>query len=73
MSRIEVNVQTNEVTVDEDFVGQNFKEPNTDKLKQIRALEAEITQRRLRDAILGNDGGWLVGKEAEIAAIRDTL
>lgn len=36
----------------------------------IQKLEAEITPRRLREAILG-DSGWLAAKEAEIAELRN--
>ena len=35
----------------------------------IAALEAQITPRRLREAVLG-DNGWLAAKEAEIAVLR---
>ena len=41
-------------------------------LKEIAKLEAQITSRRLREAVLG-DNGWLAAKEAEIAALRLTL
>ena len=36
-------------------------------------LEAEITPRRIREAILGTDGDWLKNKEAEIATERGKL
>ncbi|WP_284076241.1 hypothetical protein [Herbaspirillum aquaticum] len=42
-------------------------------LAQISALEATVTQRRLRDAILGTDSGWLKNIEAEIAVLRAKL
>ncbi|OWY32207.1 hypothetical protein [Herbaspirillum aquaticum] len=42
-------------------------------LAQILALEATVTQRRLRDAILGTDGGWLKDVESKIAALRAKL
>ena len=38
--------------------------------KEINTIEAEITPRRIREAILGTDNGWLAAKEAEIAAKR---
>ena len=38
----------------------------------IAALEAQITPRRLREAVLG-DNGWLAAKEAEIAALRASI
>lgn len=40
---------------------------------QILALEATVTQRRVRDAILGTDGGWLANVEAQIAVLRGQL
>ena len=42
-------------------------------LAQIIVLENEVTQRRLREAVLGTDNGWLAAKEAEIAAVRAQL
>jgi len=39
----------------------------------ILSLEAEITPRRVRDAILGTDSDWLKNKEAEIATERGKL
>jgi hypothetical protein len=41
-------------------------------LRQIAKIESQITPRRLRDAILG-DNGWLQAKEAEIQAVREEL
>lgn len=41
--------------------------------RTIRTLEAEITPRRLREAILGTDSDWLKNKEAEIATERSKL
>lgn len=40
---------------------------------QIASLEAGITQRRIREAVLGTDGGWLSAVEAQIAALRETI
>lgn len=37
---------------------------------EIRRLEGEVTQRRLREAALGADGGWLANQDALIAAER---
>lgn len=42
-------------------------------LAQIAALEEVITPRRIREAILGTDGGWLANQEALIAAERSKL
>jgi hypothetical protein len=40
---------------------------------QIRSLEATVTPRRLRDAILGTDNGWLANVETQIDALRAQL
>lgn len=37
---------------------------------QIRALEATATPRRMREAALGVDDGWLAALDAQIAALR---
>lgn len=44
-----------------------------DIIRQISALENQITPRRRDEAILGTDGGWLAAKRAEISALRATL
>jgi hypothetical protein len=41
--------------------------------QNISDLEAQITPRRLREAVLGIDNGWLANKDAEIAAVRGEL
>jgi hypothetical protein len=41
--------------------------------KQIAELEAQQTPRRIRDAVLGVDNGWLANLEAQIAALRMQL
>jgi hypothetical protein len=47
---------------------------NTDKLKvlrQIAAIETQISPRRLREAVISEQGKtWLTAKEAEIQALR---
>ena len=41
---------------------------------QIAALEAQVTQRRLREAVLSPAGGeWLQTIETQIATLRSTL
>lgn len=40
---------------------------------QILELEAQITPRRLREAILNADGGWLQTINTQIAALRASL
>lgn len=37
---------------------------------EIEVIEASITPRRTREAVLGTDGGWLAARDAEIAALR---
>lgn len=39
-------------------------------LSQIADIEVTITQRRLREAALNTDNGWLLEKDAAIAALR---
>lgn len=46
----------------------------TQKLEaQIVALESTVTQRRLREAALGTDNGWLKALDAQISALRAQL
>lgn len=40
---------------------------------QIASLEAEITDRRLREAVLGIDGDWLKDQDAKISKLRSML
>ena len=49
--------------------------PSADEVikAQIVELEASITPRRMREALLGTDGGWLAGVDAQIAALRGQL
>lgn len=42
-------------------------------LSKIAELEAMITPRRLREAVLGTDGGWLETIDAKIATLRAKL
>lgn len=42
-------------------------------LDQITALEGTITPRRMREAVLGTDGGWLADVNNQIAALRAQL
>jgi|TARA_R110000823_G_scaffold59668_1_gene143129 hypothetical protein len=41
--------------------------------RQIEVLEKAISPRRIREAILGTDGGWLAAQEALIATERAKL
>lgn len=40
---------------------------------QMDLLESHITPRRLREAILGVDGGWLATADSQIAHVREQL
>ena len=42
-------------------------------IQQIAALESTVTQRRIREAALGTDGGWLLALDGQIAALRANL
>lgn len=42
-------------------------------LGQILELEGQITSRRIREAILGTDNGWLAGIEEQISVLRGQL
>lgn len=46
---------------------------NQDILRQIYELELNVTPRRVREAILGIDNGWLSNVESEIDALREQL
>lgn len=41
--------------------------------KQIADLEATVTPRRIREAVLGTDGGWLAALNAQIVTLRAKL
>ena len=47
--------------------------PNISIISQIQVLEATITNRRLRDHMLGTDNGWLASVNDQITALRNTL
>lgn len=40
---------------------------------QIQALEAKVTARRVREAILRVDGGWLIAIDTKIQNLRNQL
>lgn len=42
-------------------------------IQQIHELEAQITTRRIREAVLGTDNGWLADIDAQIAVLREQL
>lgn len=41
--------------------------------QQIQTLEATVTDRRVREAVLGTDNGWLKNLDDQIAALRAQL
>lgn len=46
----------------------------SDAIKEkIAELEAQVTDRRIREAVLGVDGGWLKEQDAKISALRSQL
>lgn len=47
--------------------------PNEVLLSQIQTLEANVTDRRVREAVLGIDNGWLKNLDDQIAALRAQL
>lgn len=42
-------------------------------IAEISELESQITDRRIREAIIGTDGGWLKAQDEKIAALRHKL
>lgn len=48
-------------------------EVRRDALSQIKALESTITDRRLREAMLGIDYGWLANVNMQIVNLRGQL
>lgn len=61
-----------EFSVNENGQAALNAENNRRLFEQITALEAQVTNRRLRDAILGTEdpANWLSDQEAAIAALR---
>lgn len=49
------------------------KQAKAEKLAQIAALEAQVTSRILREAVLSGDNSFIADIDAQIAAIRATL
>lgn len=45
----------------------------SDTLRQIGMLEASVTSRRMREAAIGADGGWLAKVDQQIADLRKGL
>lgn len=49
------------------------KQAKEAKLAQIAELEAQITPRRIREAVISGDNSFIVNIDAQIAAIRATI
>lgn len=47
--------------------------PREEALSKIAELESTITPRRLREAVLGTDNGWLAGVEGQLKKLRAAL
>jgi hypothetical protein len=56
--------------INDAIAAQTVRTVNADIDAQIRALEARITQRRLREAVLSGDMSFIADIEAQIAALR---
>lgn len=52
--------------------GAYVKDPEQIARQKIIDIESSITPRRVREAVLGIDGGWLAARDAEIAALRSS-
>lgn len=72
MARIELNVENGEITEHPDAPATP-EHPNAAILRAIAAIESSITSRRVREAVIGADGGWLADADARIAALRSKL
>jgi len=72
----DIPVDFRNYTLDDEgsFILNEGKKIKADALIEIATLEAEITQRRLREAVISEDGkAWLEAKDAEIATERAKL
>jgi hypothetical protein len=68
----------NTVQIGWSYIGNEFTPPPAEPqinpiLLQILNLEGQITNRRLREAFLGIDNGWLANIEAQIVVLRGQL
>lgn len=57
----------------EKWVEDGAKKAKKESWAAISEIEQSITPRRLREAVLGTDKGWLAEQEAKIAALRAKL
>jgi len=70
--RYEFDIQTGEVQEYPDAAPILLSSEETIK-QQITLLEAQVTQRRLREALLGVDSGWLKDINNQISTLRTQL
>lgn len=63
------------VQITDDEADQLLPRPSANDLikEQIAELEKQHTDRRIREAVLGLDNGWLASLNAQIAALRARL
>jgi hypothetical protein len=57
----------------EEFDDYDAESERLDILRQISVLESQQTPRRIREAALGDDNGWLENLETQISALRSQL
>ena len=66
-------VDKDKKTITHDTATENSVTVVRNAMAEIERLEATVTQRRIRDAIAGTDGGWLANQESLIAEERSKL
>ena len=54
-------------------VAWTVKKTHRDAMAEILRLENQISQRRMREAVLGIDNGWLARQDAKISTERSKL
>lgn len=70
----EVELTDAEITqANADAAAWEATQPNEIIKQQIAALEATQTDRRIREALAGSDGGWLESLNVQITALRARL
>lgn len=63
-----------EITKEEyDLANAPVINPNDLILAKIAELEASVTTRRMREALLGTDNGWMKALDEQIATLRNGL
>ncbi len=63
-----------EITQRQTEVAAALAEANNRNIKsEIAVLESSITSRRIREAILGTDSGWLASLNTQITTLRQQL